>query len=200
MPSPVAHSLIGIAIASAWLLPRATFRELPRHLWNHRIALAVGVVLANLPDIDFIPGLLTGDLNRFHHQHTHTLGFVLFATFLVDWAWRRRADAPRTIGLLALALLGSHLVADLFIQDSKPPYGIMALWPFSPEYYISPIAIFPRIEKASLVDAWQWSNLQAGAAEFAITAPLVLLAFAWICIKPAARATFVPPAASTETT
>ena len=182
MPSPVGHSLIGLAVASAWLLPRARGMELARAAWRERRALVAAVALANLPDVDYLPGLLVGDLNRYHHLHTHTLGWVALASLAAWWIWRRcSAVPPRRLLVLASVLGLSHLGADLFSADGRPPYGIMALWPFSDAYLISPHTLFWRLRKETVPDMFQWHNVQAVFVEIAWCLPLVLAAAGWKC-------------------
>ena len=68
MPSPVGYSLVGLIIY------RVTNR--PRGAWPwQRIGLYT--LIANAPDLDFLPGLLVGDLSRFHHGPSHSIGFAV---------------------------------------------------------------------------------------------------------------------------
>lgn len=172
--------MIGLALASAWLLPRARGADLAAAAWKERRALGAAILLANLPDVDYLPGLLAGDLNRYHHLHTHTLGWVAVTSLAAWWIWRSvAASRPRGLLLLAGALGLSHLVADLFSADGRPPYGIMALWPLSDAYFISPHTLFWRLRKATVLDMFQWHNVQAVLVEAAWCLPPVLAVIAW---------------------
>ena len=156
MPSPVAHSLIGLALGSAALVPSSAPRELGRRLYDLRWPLLGCMVLANLPDLDYIPGILVGDLNRFHHHYTHTLGFVALA---LAGIWIVASHRGVNILLLGLALLLSHLVADMLTQDGSAPYGIMALWPVTEARLLSPVSLFPAFKKDYLAQVFDPRNL-----------------------------------------
>ncbi len=73
MCTPVGHSLAALGIF--YLAGRRPSRDEIRRLgWF--------IVLANLPDFDFIPGILIGDPGRFHHTYSHSIGFVLLIMLL----------------------------------------------------------------------------------------------------------------------
>lgn len=160
-----------------WLLPRARGAELARAVWRERRALAGVVLLANLPDIDYLPGLLVGELNRYHHLHTHSVGWVAVTSLAAWWVWRRWSALPQWSLLALIAALGlSHLGADLFSADGRPPYGIMALWPFSDTFFISPHTLFWRLRKTTVAEMFQWHNVQAVMVEIAWCLPLLVAA------------------------
>ncbi len=174
MPSPVGHSLLGLALAAGFVLPRATFVR--RHLPE----LSLLLVAANLPDVDYVPGLLAGELNKYHHLHTHTLGWVVATSLVLWWVWKRiRPEADVKILLLLFAAGSSHLVADLLTADTRAPYGIMALWPFSSTYFISPATLFLAPRKATVSEMFQLYNVRVMLVEAAWCLPLVLLG-AWV--------------------
>ncbi len=53
--------------------------------------LAIAVVLACLPDLDYLPGLMRGYLNTTHQQATHSLAWVLLVSaglWSVGRAWK----------------------------------------------------------------------------------------------------------------
>jgi membrane-bound metal-dependent hydrolase YbcI (DUF457 family) len=180
MPSPVGHSLIGLAIGSAWLLKPAALRELVRDAWSKRWPLLGAVALANAPDVDYIPGVLTGDINAYHHYYTHTAGWILIVAAGTWLAWRSlRSDAGWRAFLFLAALLSSHLAADWVTDDGKSPYGIMAMWPFSPEFTIAPATLFVRLHKVTWYEIFEWHNVEAVAIEIAICLPLVAAVLMW---------------------
>lgn len=180
MPSPVGHSLIGLAIGCAWLLPRGTPRELAAAAWRERRALLAAVLLANLPDVDYIPGLFEGDWNKYHHLHTHSVGWLAVVTAAAWWIWTRLSERrPRWLLAAILALGLSHLVADLFSADNHPPIGQMLFWPLDGGFYIAPQSLFWNLRKTTVADVFQWHNVQAVLVEVAWLLPLVLIALAW---------------------
>ncbi|MBI5815868.1 MAG: metal-dependent hydrolase [Nitrospinae bacterium] len=148
MPTPIGHSLLGLSImAAAYGVKKPAFTK-------HGLKLAVFCVAAAcLPDIDFVHwdgnGLtLTGAC---HHGITHSIGFALFAASLAGlWAKLAKHDGWPKIGLLTFALVGSHVLADLFGVDGYAANGIgvPALWPFSGEYHIIPI--LPAADRANV--------------------------------------------------
>jgi len=67
MCTPVGHSLLGYTI---YLSIKDSKKR------DHWIV-PVGIILvASLPDVDFIFGYLSGDPNRYHHFWTHSLVFA----------------------------------------------------------------------------------------------------------------------------
>jgi inner membrane protein len=135
MPSPIAHAVSGYAIAQLFALKSETkqFSPLSGSLTLH----GVGMGLA--ADLDFIPQFITGV--RYHHGLTHSIVFAIaVAVYAVglEMLWPRRF--PKQMFWLTLALYGSHLVLDFFTDGGD---GIQLFWPFSLNYWRSPIPLFP---------------------------------------------------------
>ncbi|MBI2437406.1 MAG: metal-dependent hydrolase [Lentisphaerae bacterium] len=175
MPSPLAHSLIGLAIGLARFLPRYRLvPELCGRLRSLRRELLLCVLLANAPDLDYFFGVFQGNLNRYHQTVTHTLVWIV-AVALAIWAygWLRKRPAPALSLGLVLALLGSHLLADWLTVDFSPPIGLMLAWPFSSELFHASFAFFPHPAKQTLAALWSFQNLRLLLVEAAITLPLV---------------------------
>jgi membrane-bound metal-dependent hydrolase YbcI (DUF457 family) len=154
----------------------------------HRPALlAAAVLLANAPDLDFLPGLAVGRPGLFHRGVTHTLAAVAVVAAVV-WlgAWIRGAgrEARRQAGLWAGAVYASHLLLDFFTVDARPPHGGPFLWPFSDAFHLSPVtplgeividgsargAFFRSLVRADTVGVW--------AAEVSILAVTVAAIYA----------------------
>ena len=156
MPSPIGHALGGIAIAWA-----AT----PRRNWQ-AAAMLTGAALA--PDLD----LLVGD----HRSITHSVGAATLAG-LAAWCalalrgrWR---DAARWGAAVALAW-ASHIGLDWLSNDTRPPLGVMALWPLGRDYYKAAIEIFPPVSRR-FGEARFWThNLTAAIVELAILGPVLI--------------------------
>ncbi|HED14885.1 MAG TPA: metal-dependent hydrolase, partial [Gammaproteobacteria bacterium] len=159
MSTPLGHSLLGLI--SGQLVPPATATV--QRQW-----LILSVVAGNAADLDFLPGLLSGDLNRYHHQASHSLLAALLVGILV---WRllahRYAQAGRA-GLLTTLAYCSHLLADYLTADYRPPLGIPLFWPFSPDYFLSPYILLDGVKHGmpgdssltSLLQILSWQNLQ----------------------------------------
>jgi inner membrane protein len=107
------------------------------------------VVLAVSPDFDFLPGLMLGDANRFHHGPSHSLlGGLLIGglAFLFSKNYFREFDG-RKYFLLVVGTALSHGILDSFSKDTSLPYGVPLFWPFSPDYLISPIPLFSDVTR-----------------------------------------------------
>ena len=172
MPSPVSHSLIGLAIGMARFLPRvANWRQLARQIWACRVQLFICILLANAPDLDYLFGIQKGDLNFYHQSVTHTAVWVVGLAFII-WACGWPDRSWRSL-LFVMALIASHLVADFFTHDRSKPYGMMLAWPFCDQYWISPISVFPAPEKRHLADLLSFRNFTVVIRELMITLSLV---------------------------
>ncbi|MBU4212756.1 MAG: metal-dependent hydrolase [Kiritimatiellae bacterium] len=176
MPSPIAHSLIGLILGLIRFLPRYRRRdELAsqfRALWR---LLLFCVLLANVPDLDYFFGIFRDNLNYYHQTVTHTLVWVGVMALAI-WAYgrlRKRRASWLSFGLL-LALLGSHLLADWLTVDRSPPIGVMLAWPFSDRFYHAAFAFFPPPAKQTWADLWSLQNLRLVLVETAITLPAVI--------------------------
>jgi len=113
---PFGHSLAGY-IVSAY--KSKTFR-----LNNVKI-LALYVFIANAPDLDFIPGILIGKPNWFHHGISHGLGAGLIFSFLLVLGLKcTRVKSQKNNFVLYFSLYCSHLFLDYMSIDGRPPVGI----------------------------------------------------------------------------
>jgi len=195
MPSPVAHSLIGLTLGCAWFLPHALdWRGLARQVWVQRGWLLLCIVLANAPDVDYLFGIPRGNLNYYHQVITHTLGWIVSVSVCV-WIFIRLAPPPACAGtgqrhawnrgqtwlgfLFILAVTGSHLIADYFCADTSPPCGIMIAWPFSDRTWTSPVSLFPAPAKKTWADLWTRHNVWVVTMELLITLPLLVAVLLW---------------------
>jgi inner membrane protein len=105
------------------------------------------LVAANAADLDFVPGLLIGDPDRFHHGVSHSLGFaVLFA--LCCGCGRLLGPSFSKNVAIFLCLYLSHVASDYFSIDTSVPYGVPLFWPLTNDYYIAPFAFFPDIRRS----------------------------------------------------
>jgi inner membrane protein len=140
-------------------------------------------VAANAPDLDFLPGLFIGDVNRFHQSASHSLVAALIfgaAAALVVLPSRR---SFARIGLAGVALYSSHLLLDLFCEDKRAPLGIPLLWPFSSQHFTAPWSVFEGVKhgvsgedlSAFVSHVLSWANVGAVALEMVILSPLLLL-------------------------
>ncbi|HSK10924.1 MAG TPA: metal-dependent hydrolase [Vicinamibacterales bacterium] len=166
MPSPVGHALG--AIAAAWAVAPPDSPAAPatggtiaaRRPALVRAGLVVGVAL--IPDLDLLIGA--------HSQWTHSIGAVaiVFAA-----AWLLTGRRVRLAAALALAY-ATHPFLDWLGQDGTPPYGIMALWPFSDRYYHSGADLFTGISRRYWLPGFIGHNLGAIAREVLLIGPVTL--------------------------
>ena len=168
MASPVFHGLAGAGLA----LVLAGEQALPPFaFWRRSLRfLAAVVLLACLPDVDYVPGLLRGYLNTTHQQMTHSVAWVLLASagiWLVGRAWRPALFGWRLLGFIVI-LAGSHLAVDLVTEDRLAPYGIPLWAPFSDRPVLAPVALLPAWDKTALADLGNWRNLRSLGLELAV--------------------------------
>lgn len=173
MASPVGHTLAGYL--GYRLIPLRFSQPLSQKwAWG-------AVVLANLPDLDFLPGLLIGDAFAFHRRESHTLIAAIAVGSLVALGVRsaRRWQPPTAQhlplrglwwGLWAVAVYLGHLCLDLLMVDPKPPFGLQLFWPFSDAFVVSPIAIIPGLQFHPVLS---WHNLMVVGIEILWLVPLI---------------------------
>jgi inner membrane protein len=140
MPSPIGHALTGIAVNQA--RPGVFFAN----KWHEAVFF---VFLANLPDFDFLPGLLTGYPNLYHHGIFHSLGAALLVSVAGGWLFAMRKRSFRNVTTVVFVMYAVHLLLDFFAGDTKPPYGMPLLWPFSNRFFLAARPIFLNIARSS---------------------------------------------------
>jgi inner membrane protein len=133
MPSPIVHAATGYAIARLFPLNHKSDH------WSNSGLFFYGVCVALIPDLDFLPQILTGE--RYHHGFTHSItcaiGFAVLVWLLSYVLWHRLS---KRLLLMTMMLYGSHVLFDFFTQGGE---GIQLLWPFTTEYFKSSITVFP---------------------------------------------------------
>jgi membrane-bound metal-dependent hydrolase YbcI (DUF457 family) len=108
--------------------------------------LAGALVLANAPDLDFLPGLALGDPGAYHRGVTHTLGAALVVAAAIGLAARwRGALRPWWWAAFAGVAYASHLLVDWVTVDVVPPPGIQLLWPFTDRWLHAPFDLLGEI-------------------------------------------------------
>ncbi len=151
MPMPIAHCAAGAAAYAAFS-PRPVFAGGKAGL----LVFCSCLVLAVLPDLDFLPGFLAGQPNRYHQGFTHSLTFMLgcsaaFFFPLNAWCKKHWPDFPSASLLFCLLAAGlSHPLLDYLTLDSSAPQGVPLFWPFSGKHFTSPRPLFLNVERADL--------------------------------------------------
>ncbi len=119
MPLPLGHAAIGFAAREVFCKNDSIHSR-----WKVAIFVAV---LANLPDLDVLIGLVfQGNGWAFHRGPTHSLFFALFMGFLASIAWKLGSQIPKmSFGSCSLLIL-SHVLADFCLGGSR----VSLFWPF----------------------------------------------------------------------
>ena len=144
MPLPITHSAAGLAgyLALKGKKHSASLKE-------EGLLLGSALLLANLPDLDFIPGFILGEPNKFHHGISHSLIIGLVAGVIFYFFTRNKLKEIsrwRVLSLYSVAIV-SHPILDYFSKDTSSPYGIPLFWPLNKEYFISPISLFRDVQR-----------------------------------------------------
>jgi hypothetical protein len=83
--------------------------------------------------------------------------------------WRLSPAAAVAVAAAA----ASHTLLDWLGNDTSPPIGIMALWPFSRHYFQSDLRLFEAISRRYwLPEQFIWGNLRAVLREVLILGPI----------------------------
>lgn len=175
MPSPLGHAVAGLA--AGWLIAGAPAPQSLRNptaptanqpwisTWRGAIVFAG---LAVSPDLDL--------LFHAHSMYTHSIGAalaVMLAVAALTPAHARRWTAAFACG----AAYFSHTVLDWMGNDTTPPIGIMALWPFTPDYYESNLHFFMAITRRYWLPGFWTHNLIAMLREIGTLVPLALVIY-----------------------
>jgi hypothetical protein len=132
---------------------------------------------ANASDMDFLPGLVVGNLPRYHHGPSHSIGFAILVGVVASSFCARRLYAF----IVGFSLYFSHMFLDYLVRDPSRPDGVRLLWPLSHEYHMAPFTFFPRFDyldestDSMLPTIFSLHNLSTIATEMVLLLPLLLL-------------------------
>ena len=169
MPTPLGHALAGIAAGTACCGSRS--------LLGHWRDLLLFSLAGQIPDLDFVPGIIMGDPDLYHHGVSHSVGAALIAGGLFYLWGLHRKDALRW-GLMGFFVVLSHVLIDALCTDTSPPSGVPLLWPFSQEYYLI-YPLFLDVWRSPLALGTLLHNLKAMALESALLGNLALGCILW---------------------
>jgi len=129
--------------------------------------------------------MLVGDINRWHHQGSHSIvaaiGWGILTAALMRYL-RPESNVVSTGGIAMLAY-GSHLLLDCLTTDTREPRGIPLLWPFSDKAWISPVTPIQGVRHGVEGDSF-WvvvkavfssANFYGALLEVIIVTPIVLV-------------------------
>ncbi len=175
--TPLGHSLAGYAVYNFSSMASTNHNRL-------KLALLC-IFMANAPDLDFLPGILVGRPELYHHQITHSLGFALFGSLAIATIVSIRTKPFSQIFSLCFVSYLSHIIIDFFEYSGHSHRGGMPLlWPISTEKFASPVSLYlafhyDRLPSASIME-WVKSmldlyNLNAIIHEAVLILPFIFL-------------------------
>ena len=181
MPSPIGHAMAGLAVAwfadllpSRYRLNRALKSE-PFRTPIGGLAIACGI-LAAVPDADLL-------LRHCHRMWTHSIGFSIATGSVAAFIARRKRLPAVPVAVICGIASATHVLMDWLGKDTRPPYGIMALWPFTSRFYISGVDLFLELSRRyHLPHEFILGNLISVAAEIVVMAPILALAW-WLRVR-----------------
>lgn len=167
MPTPVGHTLAGLSI---YFISNKKVDSL-RELWGF-IPFFIATLAA---DLDFIPGLIIGEPNIYHHGVTHSIFTSIFFAFIFSLIFSlNRVFRDRFLIFSSLFL--SHILLDYFSLDTGFPYGIPLFWPFSNKYFYPDMPVFLDIQRESVGNLlFSYHNWLAVLRELLILGPVAVL-------------------------
>ena len=170
MSSPVGHSLTGMILYLSY--------NKWSSLWGNWKEILLYIFFAVAPDFDFLPGILVGDRDRYHHGPSHSIFFALMFTLAFSLP-RLRRGLKRFLSTWGIffSLYGFHLLLDLFTIDRRSPYGSPLLWPLSDRHLTSPMTFLPPVYKEPGIGLFSLNNLYTVLIEIAIFLPLLFLIY-----------------------
>jgi inner membrane protein len=164
MATPVGHYLLGLSVTQLLAKDRDERRQ---GIWL--------AMIACVPDLDVIPGLLVGRLNQFHHGASHSFFAAAVFSLLAVWVFRRWGwELSGRMLLLFFLLYASHNVLDILCLDTGPPFGVPLFWPLSAEAYQSPWLLLPDVHHTNKA-LFSTHNLLLIIREVLLFLPLVVL-------------------------
>jgi membrane-bound metal-dependent hydrolase YbcI (DUF457 family) len=174
--SPIAHTFAGFwtfLILAAQLKTRlaAQWRQwLPR--------LGVLMLVANLPDLDFLPVLFNGNASL-HHSFTHSLTFAILVSLALSCAWRIAPGFWQST-LLYFTAYSSHLLIDFFtgtkIGWTHTGFGIPLFWPWSKEFS-SPLILTFGVRHKNFAALFSLENVWSCTYELLTCGAITVVAF-----------------------
>ena len=158
MASPIAHSFAGL-----WtflLFAKQLQIRLTVHWRKYLLPLGVLVLLANLPDFDFLISLALLGNASLHHEFTHSLVAGVLVALAVSCVWRIAPGFWRS-AMIYFTAYGSHLLIDLCsgrtLGWTNTGSGIPLLWPW-PKNFSSPLILIPGVRHETLRAIFSMDN------------------------------------------
>jgi hypothetical protein len=145
MPFPLGHTAIGLATYELSSQKSALSR------WKIFIFV---MILANLPDLDVLFGLLLRwNGSAFHRGPTHSLVFAVVMGLLASRAAKVTTSIPAVSFWTCFCLILSHVVADALLTDT----AVSLFWPFELNWATGHSGwadVFRSVLLGNVQDAW----------------------------------------------
>ena len=171
MPSPVGHVLAGAAVYLAGA----------RNGSRSKLVLVLTLLASIAPDLDFLPGILIGQMGAFHHGISHSVPFaILFGVMVFFFVRRIDETIAFRASMLATGAYVTHVMLD-FVGVSEGTRGVPILWPLSHERLGFGLNLFGHFRWGDIRDGLgtiiRWENLLPVLREILIVGSVVLLLF-----------------------
>lgn len=128
MPSPIAHAAMGYIVYRA--LRRHKPEEATKSIGRFPRLLVITIGLSLLPDLDSVPGIISGDFGRFHNTVSNSLFTgVAVAVGIGSAVWLKDRSGFKRWFAIGLVCYELHVLMDLFTLGR----GVMLAWPLSAE-------------------------------------------------------------------
>jgi membrane-bound metal-dependent hydrolase YbcI (DUF457 family) len=177
MASPIAHSFAGF-----WtflVFAKQLQIRLPVPWRQYILKLGVLVLLANLPDFDFLISFALLGNASLHHEFTHSLVAGVLVALAVSCLWRIAPGFWRS-AMIYFTAYGSHLLVDLCtgrtLGWTNTGSGIPLLWPW-PKEFSSPLILIPGVRHGSLRAIFSMDNAWASVYELLIFGAITVIIF-----------------------
>jgi membrane-bound metal-dependent hydrolase YbcI (DUF457 family) len=105
-------------------------------------------------------------------METHGIGCAVVVAALV-FAWKRSSR----LALAGAAALLTHILFDWLGSDDFPPLGVMALWPWSSEFYFAHAYVFATVSRRYQLPGFVAHNVLAVLREIVILLPIAAMMF-----------------------
>lgn len=169
MPSPVGHMLGGAAVLLA-----GTRKES-----RSRLILGITLFASIVPDLDFLPGILIGNMGAFHHGISHSLTFaVLFGAITFLFVMQVEKAVALQAAMLATGSYVGHILLD-FVGVNEGTQGVPILWPLYDEKFGYTLGLFGHFRwgdiRNGIGTVVRWDNVVPVLLEILLVGSVVLV-------------------------
>jgi inner membrane protein len=133
MATPLGHALTGYVVYQF-------LQQGKEHNQNDLAMLSI--LMATVPDLDFVPGVLSNKPSQHHRGASHSLSFALASSLVVAIMFSEKKKTFWTVLGLSFISYVSHLIMDFFGPRKTPFSGIPLFWPVSKTLFLSPLPLF----------------------------------------------------------